>query len=42
MYAPVVTRLLTYGVEVDPVSASYCARIMAMPEMAELMEDALR
>jgi hypothetical protein len=28
--------------EVDPASASYCTRIMAMPEMAESMEDALR
>jgi len=42
MYAPVVTRLLTYGVEVDPVSAAYCGRIMAMPEMVEWMEGALQ
>src|SRR5215472_13116862 len=29
MYAPVVTRFLTYDVALDPVSASYCRRIMA-------------
>ncbi len=35
MYAPVVTRFLTYHVEVDAVSRGYCRTIMAMPEMAE-------
>ena len=35
MYAPVVTRLLTYDVTVDPQSAAYCDTIMAMPEMIE-------
>jgi glutathione S-transferase len=35
MYAPVVTRLLTYDVALDPVSAEYCARIMALAEMTE-------
>lgn len=35
MYAPVATRLLTYDVTVDPVSAAYCKTIMAMPEMQE-------
>ena len=35
MYAPVATRLLTYDVKVDPVSAAYCKTIMAMPEMQE-------
>lgn len=40
MYAPVATRLLTYHVKVDPVSAAYCATIMAMPEMQEWIEAA--
>jgi glutathione S-transferase len=35
MYAPVVTRFLTYDVKLDEACAAYCKRIMAMPEMAE-------
>ena len=35
MYAPVVTRFLTYDVKLPAASASYCKRIMAMPEMQE-------
>ncbi|MBO9537118.1 glutathione S-transferase family protein [Herbaspirillum sp.] len=35
MYAPVVTRFVTYGVPLDPVCAAYGKRIMAMPEMQE-------
>lgn len=33
MYAPVVTRFITYDVKLDPVCAIYAQRIMAMPEM---------
>lgn len=35
MFAPVVTRFLTYDVKVDPASAAYCKTVMAMPEMQE-------
>jgi glutathione S-transferase len=35
MYAPVVTRFLTYDVPLDPVCAAYCERVMALPAMAE-------
>jgi len=35
MYAPVVTRFLTYGVELDAECAAYAARIMALPDMVE-------
>jgi len=35
MYAPVVTRFLTYDVPLDPVCAAYGQRIMALPEMRE-------
>jgi glutathione S-transferase len=35
MYAPVVTRLLTYDVALDPACAAYCRRIMALPDMVE-------
>src|SRR5229473_1830489 len=35
MYAPVVTRFLTYDVKLDKVSAAYCQTIMALPEMQE-------
>jgi glutathione S-transferase len=35
MYAPVVTRFMTYDVKLDKVSADYCKRIMALPAMVE-------
>jgi glutathione S-transferase len=35
MYAPVVTRFLTYDVKLDPQCSAYCKRIMEMPEMIE-------
>ncbi len=33
MFAPVVTRFLTYDVKLDAACAAYCRTIMAMPEM---------
>jgi glutathione S-transferase len=42
MYAPVVTRFLTYGVKLDLQCARYCERIMAMPEMIEWVSAAKR
>lgn len=35
MYAPVVTRFLTYDVALDQACAAYCERIMALPAMQE-------
>lgn len=35
MYAPVVTRFVTYGVKLDDVSAAYVKTVTAMPEMIE-------
>ena len=35
MYAPVVTRFMTYDVKLDKASADYCKRIMALPAMVE-------
>ena len=35
MYAPVVTRFLTYDVAIDKEAAAYCKRIMALPAMQE-------
>ena len=35
MYAPVVTRFRSYGVELDPVSAGYCTHIWQWPALAE-------
>jgi glutathione S-transferase len=35
MYAPVVTRFLTYDVKLDPECVAYCQTIMAMPLMRE-------
>jgi glutathione S-transferase len=35
MYAPVVTRFLTYDVPLDAVCAAYGQRIMALPHMVE-------
>jgi len=40
MYAPVVTRFLTYHVKLDPVCDAYCKEIMALPEMIEWIEAA--
>ena len=41
MYAPVVTRFLTYDVRLDAACAAYCARIVALPEMIEWRRAAL-
>jgi glutathione S-transferase len=35
MFAPVVTRFLTYDVKLDKVCEAYCRTIMAMPEMQQ-------
>jgi glutathione S-transferase len=35
MYAPVVTRFLSYDVALDSVCAAYCKRVMALPDMQE-------
>jgi glutathione S-transferase len=40
MYAPVVTRFLTYDVKLDKTCYAYCAEVMAMPEMKEWIEAA--
>ncbi|MBI3516281.1 MAG: glutathione S-transferase family protein [Proteobacteria bacterium] len=40
MYAPVVTRFITYDVALEPICASYCRRIMAWPLMVEWIEAA--
>jgi glutathione S-transferase len=41
MYAPVVTRFLTYAVKLDSECAGYCDRIMALPDMIAWHEAAL-
>jgi glutathione S-transferase len=40
MYAPVVTRFLTYDVPLDKVCTTYSRSIMAMPEMKAWVEEA--
>ncbi len=35
MFAPVVTRFLTYDVQIDKTCRRYCETVMAMPEMQE-------
>lgn len=40
MYAPVVTRFLTYDVALDPTCANYCQQVMALPAMKEWVEAA--
>ena len=42
MYAPVVTRFLSYDVRLDRQCALYCERIMALPDMLEWRSAALR
>ncbi|MBV8091051.1 MAG: glutathione S-transferase family protein [Alphaproteobacteria bacterium] len=41
MYAPVVTRFLTYDVKLDRGCAGYCDRIMTLPDMITWREAAL-
>ncbi len=42
MYAPVVTRFLTYHVALDKVSSDYCRTIMQVPEVKEWVVAAKR
>jgi glutathione S-transferase len=35
MYAPVITRFITYDIALEPICAAYSKRIMSMPEMQE-------
>ena len=35
MYAPACTRFLTYDVNLPKPASAYCARILALPSMAE-------
>lgn len=41
MYAPVVTRFLTYDVKLDRLCAGYCDRIMSLPDMIQWRAAAL-
>jgi len=41
MYAPVVTRLDTYGIAVDPASQDYMRAVLAMPAYREWLAAAL-
>ncbi len=40
MYAPVVTRFLTYDVPLDKVCVAYCKRVMELPAMKEWVAEA--
>ena len=40
MFAPVVTRFLTYDVKLDPACAAYCQLIMGLPAMQEWVKAA--
>lgn len=42
MYAPVVTRFLTYDVPIGKVATAYCKRIMDLPAMQEWVAEAKR
>ena len=41
MFAPVVTRLDTYGIVVDPVSRDYMQAVLALPAYREWLAAAL-
>ena len=41
MYAPVVTRFLTYDVKLDADCAGYCDRITTLPDMTAWREAAM-
>ena len=40
MFAPVVTRFLTYDVKLDSDCAAYCKAVMALPQMQEWVDGA--
>ena len=40
MYAPVVTRFVTYGVKVDPISKGFMDAILSLPAMKEWIASA--
>lgn len=40
MYAPVVTRLKTYGVKLDSDTEAYCNAVLAQPAMKEWIDAA--
>ena len=40
MFAPVVTRFLTYDVKLDAACADYCRTVMSLPEMQDWIADA--
>jgi glutathione S-transferase len=40
MFAPVVTRFITYDVSLDPGCTAYCKTILALPAMQEWIADA--
>jgi glutathione S-transferase len=40
MYAPVVTRFMTYDVKLEPGLKAYAHMIMALPEMQQWIEAA--
>lgn len=42
MYAPVVTRFLTYDIKLDKACAAYCKTMMALPAMADWVAAAKR
>jgi glutathione S-transferase len=37
MYAPVVSRFVTYNIALPPAAAAYCRRMMALPAMQDWM-----
>ncbi len=41
MFAPVVTRFQTYGIEVDPVCRAYCDAMLALPAMEQWISAAM-
>jgi glutathione S-transferase len=42
MYAPVVTRFVTYDVPLDATCTAYCEQVLALPEMVEWIKEAKR
>ena len=42
MFAPVTTRFVTYGVDLDPVCRTYVDKVHALPSMKQWYADAAR
>ncbi len=41
MFAPVVTRFITYDIALDPACAAYCQTLLALPALQQWIDAAI-